>query len=86
MPNSLVVLPAAQAHIDSAGGDGREEILSCLDDLLVNPEPDGHRILRLTERPLMYVYLCGIYHVLFDVDRDSTPGVRIRVRAVDAVF
>jgi len=85
MPNSLVVLPTAQAHIDRAGGDGREESLSCLDDLLANPEPDGRRILRLSERPLMYVYLCGIYHILFDVGRDATPDVRIRVRAVDTV-
>ena len=84
MPNSLVVLPTAQARIDRAGGDGREEILSCLDDLLVNPEPDGRRVLRLTERPLMYVYLCGIYHILFDMVRGPTEGVRIRVRAIDA--
>ena len=86
MPNSLVVLPTAQSHIDSAGGDGREEILSCLDDILANPEPDGHRILRLREEPLMYVYLCGIYHILFDVARGPTPDVRIRVLAADAVL
>ncbi len=86
MPNSLVVLPTAQAHIDSAGGDGREEILSCLDDILANPEPDGQRILRLREEPLMYVYLCGIYHILFDVSGDPTQGVRIRVLAAAAVL
>ena len=86
MPNSLVVLPTAQSHIDSAGGDGREEILSCLDDIMANPEPDGHRILRLREEPLIYVFLCGIYHVLFGVDRDSTQHVHIRMLAVDAVL
>ncbi|MDE2838309.1 MAG: hypothetical protein OXL97_12525 [Chloroflexota bacterium] len=78
-------MPTAQAHIDRAGGDGREEILPCLDEILANPEPDGQRILRLREEPLIYVYLCGIYHILFDVQRGPTPDVRLRVRAVDAV-
>lgn len=83
MPNSLSVKPLAQAVIDRAGGDGREEILDCLDYIQELPEPDGDRIISIPPPLVLFAYRCGIYEVLFYVDwLPATREARIQVLAI----
>ena len=84
MPNSLSVAPRAQAVIDRAGGDGREEILACLDYIQDHPEPDEDRVVTVPRAPLiLYAYHCGIYDIVFYVDwSPATREARIKVLAI----
>ncbi len=84
MPNSLIVEPLPQHHIDHAGGDGKEEILSCLEYIKEHPEPDGDRIIAIQRPPaVFFTYRCGIYEITFYVSWAVPSGdARITVMAI----